>query len=193
MVYSFSRFISYLFLKVFFRLQVKGAENIPKEGGFILASNHVSYLDPVVVGVACPRKVNYMARRDLFSNPLFAWFLRRLRVFPVKRSSADISALKEAISWVKRGFGLVLFPEGTRSQDGRVGQAHDGIGFLAAKLDVPVIPAYIQGTEVVMPKGAKGIHSGKVSIIFGNKVSIERRSHYHGIAQKIMQDIRLLS
>ena len=193
MLYSFLRAIAALILKIIFHLEVKGKENIPQEGGFILASNHISYLDPIALGVACPRRLNYMARHDLFDKPLFGWLLSHICVFPVKRDSVDLSAIKEAIRRLKDGKGLVLFPECARQTGAAILEPRSGVGFLAKKLGVPVIPAFVKGTEGVLPKGAKTIRINKISIYFGRQVSVERRMHYHDIAKAIMQDIRLLS
>lgn len=161
-----------------------------------MASNHLSHLDPVVLGVACPRKLNFMARHDLFLNRFFGGLISRLGAFPVRRNTADRSALKEAIERLNRGGGLLLFPEGTRQSAGTgdkdsVPQA--GIGFLAAKVDVPVIPAYIKGTQAALPKGARRIKPGRVSVSFGEKINFERRLPYHEIAQVIMANITQLS
>jgi 1-acyl-sn-glycerol-3-phosphate acyltransferase len=194
MIYAFSRFLCILFFKLVCKVEVKGRDNIPEEGGFILASNHVSYLDPVAVGSVCPRRLNYMARHDLFTNPIFSWLLHQYGVFPVKRNYADISALKEALVCVKKGGGLLLFPEGTRSQDGRLSnKAEPGIGFLAAKLNVPVIPVFVKGTEKALPRGAKFIVPAKVAVCFGKQIHIERRMPYQDIAQLILDHIRHLS
>ena len=158
-----------------------------------MASNHASYLDPVAVGVACKRKLNYMAKEELFRNPLSSWFFRAINVFPVKRDSADLSALKEAMRRVRRGEPLVLFPEGSRRFDGASSQPYPGIGFLAAKLNVPVIPAFIKGTGKALPPGAKFIKLTNVSVCFGKQISIERRMPYQDIAGHIMDNIRHLS
>ncbi len=195
MLYSILRFISMLLCKVLFRVKVYGKKNIPKKGGFILASNHSSHLDPVVLGVVCPRKLNFMAKQELFLNPFFAGLMFQLGAFPVKRNSADRSALKEAMKRLERGGGLVLFPEGSRQAaaiaQGPAPQA--GIGFLAAKVNVPVIPAYIKGTQTALPKGAKFIRPGRVYVSFGQKLDIERRLPYHEIASMIMANITQLS
>src|SRR3989338_6346732 len=117
MIHTVSRFICFLISRLFFRISWQGRENIPKKKGFIIASNHVSYLDPVMVGVACPRKLNYMARHDLFSNHFFSFWLYNVGAFPVRRKTADISALKEAIKRLNDGEGLILFPEGGRVEN----------------------------------------------------------------------------
>lgn len=179
--------------RLIFRLKVFGKENIPKRGGFILASNHASFLDPIVLGVASPRKLNFMAKNDLFRNPLLSRLISNVGAFPVKRHSADLSALKEAIKRVKSGNALVLFPAGTRQVEGLADEVEPGIGFLAAKLNVPVIPAFIIGTDKAFPKNAKFIRPHKVCVYFGKEIPIERRMPYQGIAQQIMENIRHLS
>jgi 1-acyl-sn-glycerol-3-phosphate acyltransferase len=192
-VYYVLRFISFVLFKIFFRLEVRGEKYIPKKGGFIVASNHISYLDPIAIGVACRRKLNYMARHDLFSHPAFGWLLYRVNVFPVKRDTADVSALKEAMKRIKNGKGLVLFPEGSRRLEGDVEEPQPGIGFLASKLNVPVVPAFIKGTGTALPKGARFIKPTKISVHFGRQILIERRMPYQDIAQLIMANIRHLS
>ncbi len=180
-------------MNVFFRLHTVGLENIPKSGGFILASNHVSYFDPVVVGSACPRDVNYMAKHDLFSNGVSSWFLFKLKAFPVKRGSSDIWALKEAIRRVKKGGGLLLFPEGRRIHiDEKEAMPEAGVGFLANKLNVPVIPVHVKGTETVLPKAAKFITFSKISVTFGKQILLDRNKSHEDIAQSIMNSVREL-
>jgi len=192
-VYYFTKWLSNCFCFVLLRIQVFGKENIPKKGGFIIASNHVSFLDPVAVGVACPRRLSYMARHDLFKYRLSSWFLSCLGVFPVKRGSANLSALKEAIRRVKAGKGLLLFPEGTRQAGGKLGVAEPGAGFLAAQSGVPVIPAFVTGTEKALPRDAQFIKPAVVTVYFGKQISIERRMPYQAVTLKIMESIRHLS
>lgn len=194
MFYWLIRDIAALLCKILFHTEVFGRQNIPKKGGFILASNHVSHLDPVVLSVVSPRKINFMAREDLFHNPLFGAFIRRLCAFPVKRSSADLSALKEAMRRIKNNSGLLLFPEGRRrAADIEADmQAEPGIGFLAAKLSVPIIPVFVKGTEIALPKGARFIRPHKVCVYFGKALSIEKNMSYQDIADKAMQNIRQL-
>ncbi len=192
MAYYVLRFLSFLILKIFFRIEASGTENIPESGGFILASNHVSHLDPIALGVSCPRDLSYMARDDLFFNPIFSWLLTSCNAFPVKRNSADFSALKEAIVRVKSGGGLVIFPEGTRKPNGISLQPQAGIGFLASKLNVPVLPVFVKGTEIALPKGAHKIKPTKVFVYFGKKIEIERGRPYQDIARTIMASINTL-
>jgi len=190
LIHDISRFLCFVILKAVCQIKAYGRENIPKKGGFILASNHISYLDPPAVGVACPRRLNYMAREDLFSSPRISWLYYRWRAFPVKRNSADLSAIKEAMRRVKSGQGLLLFPEGARQAGGVLGKPEPGVGFLVSKINAPVIPVFIKGTNKAMPKGAKSIRMAKVEVYFGKQISMERSMSYQEIADKIMASIK---
>jgi 1-acyl-sn-glycerol-3-phosphate acyltransferase len=194
MLYRFFRFLLFLIFNLIFRLEVEEKGYVPRKGGFILASNHLSILDPMVLGVACPRVLNFMAKEELFSNPPFAWLISSVGSFPVKRNSTDISALREAIKRLKDGKALLLFPEGRRS-DAEVmpEKAEQGISFLAKKVNVPVVPAFIKGTERALPRGAKFIRPAKLSVRFGEQFYIERGLPYQDAAQLIMAKIRNLS
>jgi 1-acyl-sn-glycerol-3-phosphate acyltransferase len=191
MLYSIVRPIVTLLVKLLFRLEVSGRQYLPARGGFILASNHLSYLDPVVLGVASPRKLNFMAKRDLFTNRLFSAFIGALGAIPLKRNHADLSALRGGLQLLKEGTALVLFPQGTRREPSK---AYPGVGFLAVNAGVPIIPARIQGTETAMPKGRRFIRPAKVKICFGEPIFVERRCKpdYIEIAQKVMSRIRNL-
>lgn len=123
-----------------------------------MAGNHVSYLDPPAFGVACPRGMHFMARDTLFKKKFFGRLLRSVHAFPLKRNAADVGALKEALRLLKSGTGLLLFPEGTRTVGGELGKPQAGVGFLVRKSGVPVIPAYIEGSNKALPKQEKKIH-----------------------------------
>lgn len=192
-MYGFGKFLSTIFCGLLFCLKVYGRQNIPKEGGFILACNHLSYLDPIVLGVACPRNINYMARHDLFKNKIFGRMISSVGAFPVKRDSADLSAIKEAIKRVKSGKVVGLFPQGSRKEIDSQDKPEAGIGFLAAKVDAPVIPAFINGTQRCLAKGAKFVRPGKITVSFGKEIPIERGLPYSEVAEKIMAGIRQLA
>ncbi|MCM8800560.1 MAG: 1-acyl-sn-glycerol-3-phosphate acyltransferase [Candidatus Omnitrophica bacterium] len=193
MLYSFLKPIAVFLFKLLFRLEIYGKDYIPKEGGFILASNHVSYLDPIVLGVACSRRLNFMAKEELFENPVFSRFISLLGAFPVKRDSADLSAIKEAMRRLKKGMVLVLFPEGSRRFDGYKLKPYSGIGFLSAKLNVPVVPVFIHGTDRALPKNAKFIRLTKISLHFGKKISFGKDMPYPEIARIVMERINQLA
>jgi len=150
-------------------------------------------MDPVILGVICKQRLNYMARHDLFLNKRFGKYLKLLGVFPVKRNSADLSAMKEALRRLRLGKSLLVFPEGARQAEEANITPHAGVGFLAARSEVPVIPVRIKGTEVALPKGAKKLKPAEISVYFGEEISIERRVPYQDTANLIMDKIRHLS
>jgi 1-acyl-sn-glycerol-3-phosphate acyltransferase len=194
MPYRISRFILLIVAKIFFRIEVKGREFIPKKGGFILVSNHFSYLDPGAVGVACPRSLSFMAKHTLFDYPMLAAWLKAVNVIPVRRGAADLLAIKRAIKNAKSGNGLALFPEGgRRTKEDAFINPEPGVGFLADKLNVPVIPAYVSGTEVALPKGSRALRFEQIKVRFGKEIHIERGKPYHEIAAMIMANIKKLS
>ena len=192
-LYKVARDICIVFSKVYLRVKVQGLANIPARGGFVIASNHRSYLDPVVIGSVCPRRINYMARHDLFGVPVLGKLIRAYGTFPVKRGKADLGALREAIRRVNRGFGVLVFPEGTRQSGRGLGKAEPGVGFLAAKVNGPVVPAYVSGTEEAMPRGSKMIQPVGVTVKFGKPLSIAPDQPYEETAVEIMRSIGRLA
>lgn len=146
MFYSFLRNCARLFYIIVYHITVIGSENIPSEkGGYIIASNHVSNNDPPVVGITFKGKYTFMAKQELFEiNPLFTWLIKGLGAFPVKRGAKDNSAIEKALESLKEGRAFVIFPEGTRSKDGKLGRAKSGVTLIAAQAKVPVIPVYIK-------------------------------------------------
>lgn len=193
MFYFFGKSLCAAFFVFIFRIEVSGSENIPSSGGFILASNHVSFLDPLALGVASPRRLSFMAQHDLFFNPLFSWLISNLGAFAVRKDAPGLAAFKEAMRRINRGAALVIFPEGRRVPKGENAEPEAGIGFLAQKLNVPVIPAFIRGTEAALPKGARFIRPTEVTVHFGKQIPVERRAPYEETAQQIMREIRRLS
>jgi len=148
-------------------LEVKGIDNIPMEGGVIVASNHISYLDPPLLGAIIPRKVTFMARRGLFDIkvPLLRWFIRHY-AFPVDREKTLPSTIKEALRRLKNRELLVIFPEGRRSETGGLLEGKKGIGLIVGRSRVAVVPALIQGTDRALPVGGKWLRKAKISVIF---------------------------
>jgi 1-acyl-sn-glycerol-3-phosphate acyltransferase len=191
MLYKFLRFLSKVFLKVLFRTQIVGRENIPAQGGFILASNHVSNLDPIAIGVASPYRLNFMVKEELFANRLSSWFFSKLGCFPVKRVSADLSAIKEAIRRLRDNGVLCIFPEGSRQEAGSPQEApHRGVGFLASRMGIDVLPAFVEGTDNILPRGRKFIRLGKIRVSFGKLIHIEKGMPSEDAAESIMRQIR---
>lgn len=194
MIYVIARWLCAVFCRIYLRLRVSGLENLPKKGTFILACNHVSFLDPVIFGVACTRQLNYLARSTLFKNWFFGRLLKAIHSIPLKRDSADIGAMREGLKRMKQGHGLLLFPEGTRSRDGNLGRGRHGVGFLARKSGAPVVPAYCKGSELALPKGAKSVKSVPVNVVFGKPMDFTKHPELteQDIADEIMRQLHLL-
>lgn len=142
-MYFLLRQIVLLIYKIVYNLSFEGLENIPKEGGYIYASNHRSYADPVLISLKVPVRFNYMAKKELFKNPFFSALIRAFGAFPVERGTGDTSIIETSIEKLEKGKNLVIFPEGTRSKDGKVGAGKSGVAMIAAKAGVDVIPVGI--------------------------------------------------
>jgi len=143
---------------------------VPTEGGVLLVCNHQSFMDPVLATMALPREGNYMARDTLFSYPFFGRLIRYLNAFPVRRQSADIGAIKESLRRLKQGRVLLLFPEGTRTPDGQIKPMLPGLGAIAKKARVPIVPTLIDGVFQVWPKGQSLPNRGDVIVKYGQPV-----------------------
>lgn len=192
-LYNLLRIFAISIFKLLFHLEVKGREFLPKEGGFILASNHLSNLDPIVLGAVTPRRLNFMAKEELFLNPLFGLLIRILGAFPIKRNSPDLSALREAMKRLRRGACLVIFPQGRRSPEDLKGEP--GIGFLTIKTKSPVVPVYIKGTDRILPKGKRKISMGEIKVRFGSPIILKEKGgeSYSDISKNIMDKIGRLA
>lgn len=155
MFYNLLRLLVRLILQALFRWRVRGLENLPATGGLIIASNHISNLDPPVIGCALPltRRIRFMAKIELFKNPAFRWVITQLGAFPVRRGLADRTAIRTALTLLKNGEVVGIFPEGTRSKTGELGRAEAGLGMIAVRAGVPVVPVAVTGTNKVFRDG----------------------------------------
>ena len=187
--------IAYFFLKalgvLFFPLIVHGKENLPLKGSFFLASNHISYLDPIVIGLALERKINYVAKEELFKSRLLGFLLYKVGAFPIKRNASDVGAIREILKRVKR-YPIVIFPEGTRAKVEGKKNIFGGVGFVAVKSGVSVIPVFVQGTERVLSSKARFIQRGRVAVSFGKPLRFFTTTSYDDIARQIMTSIERL-
>lgn len=184
-VYFGTKFLSFLF----FPVQVQGRENVPRQGAFLLACNHVSYLDPMVMGIVTGRRLNFMAKEELLRKPILGFILKELWSFPVKRNTADKKALRESLDRLKRGLPILMFPEGTRHGSPGEKKIEAGIGFLALKANVPVVPVYIDGSQKVLPLGAKFPRRNKVYVRYGPPMIFPPDADYESVAQAVMSGI----
>lgn len=165
--YSLSKALA----KTFFNYRVIGSENMIEEGPCIIAANHCSFFDPPLVGVACKRAIHYLARKSLLEWPVLGPIFPDLNVIPVDRKNADRSALMGAIRVVKNGGAVLIFPEGTRSPDGKLQPAQPGIGMIVAKTGAPVVPVRIFGSYEVYNRNQRRPKIGTVSVKIGQPLN----------------------
>lgn len=166
MFYAVVKFIGTFLFKIFLRLEVEGQENIPKDGSFVLCCNHISLLDPPVVGAACTRKLHWMAKEELFV-PVLGTIYKWLGAFPVKRGTADRTAITHGINILKNKEVLAIFPEGTRSKTGALGKAAPGALMMAGRVKATILPTCVIGTDVKR----QGKLWPKVKVKFGKPIS----------------------
>ncbi|MCY4404286.1 MAG: lysophospholipid acyltransferase family protein [Candidatus Poribacteria bacterium] len=144
--------------------------HIPREGGVLIVANHISLLDPVIIGSAASREINYMARSDVFNTPGLGKLITAFNAFPVNRWSADLGAIRKTVSLLKEGNAVLMFPEGTRSMDGNLGKASDGACFIAHRANVPTIPVFHIGAEKLLPRGSMRLRRAKLIVRFGKPI-----------------------
>src|SRR3954466_16153281 len=158
-VLAITRAILKPFLLAFFRTQRVGREHVP-DGAVVLASNHRSFLDPFIVGICLNRPVYFVAKKELFDKRLTGWFLNCLGAFPIRRGESDEESVETARQILARGDALVIFPEGTSTLEGSLGQAKRGVGRLALESGAPVVPVAVHGTE----RARRGWRLGRVKV-----------------------------
>lgn len=178
--------------------QVEGRENVPEKGALILAPNHLSYLDPPLVGSAVDRPAWFMGKAELFEVPVFKWFLPAVHAFPVRRGTGDRAALKRTLELLAAGEAVTLFPEGTRSQTGELGEPEVGIGMIALRSGAAVVPMAIAGTDAMLPRDARFVHRARVRIRIGPPLHFPPpegkadREAYAAVARQVLEAIRAL-
>jgi 1-acyl-sn-glycerol-3-phosphate acyltransferase len=191
--YRFCWTIVRTYLKLFCKLKIIGEENIPLTGGVIIASNHIAGVDPPIVAISIRREVYFLAKRELFKNFILRTLISNLNAFPVDRSILDQQALQTAEKALLNGYGLIIFPEGTRSITGELKKGKPGVGLLARRAIVPVVPTYIENS--------RGFHKlifsrKRLKIAFGKPILKEwisqipdDKTGYRLIAEEIMAKI----
>jgi 1-acyl-sn-glycerol-3-phosphate acyltransferase len=159
---------------VYFRWRVLGAENVPPSGAVILAANHESYLDPPLVGAGLNRGISYLARNSLFRFPLVGRLLLAWNAVPVDREGGGAKGLKMILDRLLGGAGIILFPEGTRSYDGKLQPAQPGIGLVVAKSDAPVVPVRIFGSFEAWGRNHTWPRPKRVTVKYGKPIRFEK-------------------
>ncbi len=182
-----------LLYHVVYDMHFEGKENLPEKEGVIIASNHRSYADPVLLTMYMKRPVKYMAKEELFKNKLFAAFIRMLGAFPVSRGKGDLGAIDKSIDILKAGNNLVIFPEGTRSKENKVGNGKTGVAMIAAKAGADILPVGIcfEGEKLAFRK--------KLTVKFGKIIKHEELNVTDAsphelklVKRRIMDDITTL-
>lgn len=172
MFYRTIRSMVRAFFRIYFRWEVYGSHYLPPIGGIVLASNHVSYLDPPLMGCAVDRPVRFMAKKELFDIPVLGPIIRRLGAFPVRRGGNDRQAIRQALEILRSGGVLGIFPEGTRGEGKVLLDPQPGAVLLATRAAVPIVPMAIVGAESVFPPGARFPRRVKVKIFIGEPIRL---------------------
>ncbi len=178
-----------------FRFHIDGEQFFPKTGGVIVAANHASFLDIPLLGCAIPRRVVFLGRANLFPNKLISWIIQRLGWIPLKTHRLDRRAFGLALEYLREGTPVVIFPEGTRTEDGQLQLGKPGIGYLVAESQCQVIPAYISGTFKVLPIRAKCPRLFPISVSFGKSIGFhksdieDKKQEYEQIGRSVMEHI----
>lgn len=179
-----------------FDFRVIGAEKMIFPGPALIAANHVSFLDPPFIGQAFPEAIHYFARKTLFDHPLVGAILRSWQSIPIDRDRPDASSLKTTIRLLKAGKKVLMFPEGTRSPDGRLQGAEAGVGLFIAKSAAPVLPVRVFGTYEAYPRGASILRPSRITLVIGdlwrpdvNSYAKEGKELYQALADDVMHRI----
>lgn len=172
--YRLARLSAHCLFILYGRGRVFGLGNVPAKGPVLLACNHQSFFDPIIVALPLPREVHFMARDTLFRNRWFRKLISFLNAFPVKRSTAHIGAIKEALRRLKAGAALVTFPEGTRTRDGRIDRLQPGIIAVARRADCPIVPAIIEGAREIWPRDRKLPGLARIWVEYGVPIHPEQ-------------------
>jgi 1-acyl-sn-glycerol-3-phosphate acyltransferase len=178
-LYWIASTLFHLAFRFIWRLRIEGRERVPKTGGVILAANHVSAVDPPLVGSSTPRPIFFMAKQELFDIPFFGWLIRQVNAFPIKRVERDVGAFRTAQRILAVGGVIIVFPEGTRQRDGKMGAAKPGVGMLAAKTGCPVVPVYIHNSGRLVSGAA-------LRLCFGEPLRAAPEDDYRAFTARVM-------
>ena len=197
--YKLTQIVLYRFYRIYFDFKVYGVKNVPGDSrGVIFAPNHASFLDPPILGISLEKPIHYLAKEYLFKVFGLRRMLYWLGVLPIRSESDDFRSMRQILRALKEGKRLVIFPEGTRSLDGRFQEIQGGgAGFLAVKSKVYVVPVYIQGTFDAFPKGVKWFRCKPVRVYYGKPFIpaedvelMALENPYLVVSQKIMDEIK---
>ncbi len=180
--------LAQLFFRVFGRLSVIDVENVPRTGGVLIASNHASNLDPILgwAGLRGYRHIWGIGKIELFKNKVMAYVIHSMGAIPIRRGVVDRSVFKRTLELLAQGDAVGIFPEGTRTHDGRLNPGQPGIGLMIQKSGVPVVPTAIIGTFEMLPRGAKKLRRVPLTMVFGKPILFPPNTSREVIADAIM-------
>ncbi len=173
MFYYLVKALCWLLLKIFWRMEIRGIENLPESGGLIITSNHVSYLDPAVLVASLNRKIYFIAKKEVFKNTFISFLLKNMNAFSVDRDNVDMFAFKKAMNILRKEKILGIFPEGTRSSNGELQELKLGVLKIAMNTGVPILPVGINGTHKIYPRGII------FPILFKHKITVKYGALQH--------------
>ncbi|MFA5554049.1 MAG: lysophospholipid acyltransferase family protein [Phycisphaerae bacterium] len=172
--YTFALWVCRMFLVVFFRMHIRGQKNVPRKGAFLLICNHQSYLDPVFCGAPLRRQMAYVGRDTLFRSMIFKTIIASVGTIPIRRDKADLTAIKKMFARLSDGMGLCLFPEATRTCDGKIAPLKAGFSFIVRKAKVPIVPVVVDGAFECWPRHQKFFTPGyHISVKYGRCIPPE--------------------
>lgn len=198
--YGFFHLVIQDIFQAFFRGEVVGTEHVPVNGPYLIACNHASHLDPPLIGSQIARQMRFFARKTLWQSRFIGWWLDQIETIAVDRDSGDVGAIRKVLAALNEDRAVVLFPEGTRSPDGRLQKPKAGVGLMACKSGVPVVPCRIYGSAEAFGKGRLLPRLGApITIVFGAPLQAADyddpslgKARYETAAQRIMDRIAAL-
>ncbi|MBI2216374.1 MAG: 1-acyl-sn-glycerol-3-phosphate acyltransferase [Candidatus Rokubacteria bacterium] len=199
MLYAVLKVLARWLLRLLFRLEARGQAHVPREGPALIVANHSSVMDPPLVGAVAPRPLSFMAKAELFRIPLFGRLIWAVNARPVRREGADAGALRAALRVLQDNRALLVFPEGTRGDEGRLRPPKPGAGMLAVMSGAPVVPAFVEGSGTAWPKGRPLPRPGKVTVTFGPPLTfarrddVDRKTQYESASRAMMDAIARLA
>lgn len=193
--YIFGSTLVRFFLGFLFQTRYYNRHLIPDQGGFLLVSNHISFMDPPLMGLSTsPREINFLAKKELFKYPVFGWLIRSFNAIPVRRGRIDRDLIQRLKALVTKGQALLMFPEGTRSRIGDLLPGKPGVGMLALQAQVPIVPAYLTGTTSLIKALFR---RAAISVTFGKPITVPDlqkypfdKEGYRQLSQDLMERIR---
>ncbi|RDY70108.1 1-acyl-sn-glycerol-3-phosphate acyltransferase [Halobacillus trueperi] len=186
-LYKIGKALCSVILYPMYRIKIVGKKNIPAEGPVIICSNHISNVDPPVVGITSSRNIYFLAKEELFKNPVIGGILKKVHAFPIKRGMRDRNALRKGLDILKEGHALGLFPEGTRQENGEIGKGLAGAGFFALRSEAAIVPCAIIGPYKKFKK---------LKVVYGEPIDMteyrEQKASAQVVTDRIMEEIRQL-